>query len=77
LGGITLATQPGDAFVAGELVRLAIISTSGAQLCQLSQSASAGTSMSVSRATIDAACGAAGTAFTAVGRIAVSISREA
>lgn len=72
--GITLVTQPTEPFLAGEWLRLAVIGSSGAQLCQIEVEVMVtSASVAIDRTTVDAACGV--TPFTSVNRIAVSATR--
>ena len=76
LNGMTLGTTGTDTFSAQENVKVSLINSSGAKICELSLvNATAGTSISIARTAINTACGTTGIDFATIDRIAVVTSR--
>jgi hypothetical protein len=77
LNGVTLSTPGADRFAAGEQVRLALIDTSGAKLCEImATSAGQSATVTVARAGIDTACGSGGIAYSRIDRVAITAVRS-
>jgi hypothetical protein len=76
LNGITLGTTGTDTFAAGENVKVSLINSSGAKICEIALvNAAAGTSISIARTAINTACGTTGIDFATTDRVAVVTSR--
>jgi hypothetical protein len=77
LDGITVAAASADPFTTGERVRVSLIGTNGAALCEVVAVQSSGSSsvLSIGRSTIDAACGSAGLTFGSISRAALVATR--
>ena len=76
VSGITLKTAATDTFSAGEKVSVTLVSSTGAQLCEIAATApTASTSLAITRANINSGCGSSGIDFASIDRVAVATVR--
>ncbi len=76
VNGITLTTNSGDTFAAGEKIGVALVTSTGSKICEVDLTNATSTStISIARATINASCAPAGVDFSTIDRIAVTATR--
>jgi hypothetical protein len=69
---IRLTTTGTDTFANGEKIRVTLIATSGASICEIAVTqAGASATQTIARTTIDTACGASGVNYALIARVAV------
>jgi hypothetical protein len=76
LNGITLGTIGSDTFAAQENLKVTLINSSGAKICEISLvNATSAASIGIARTAINTACGITGIDFATIDRLAVAASR--